>query len=350
MSRQIERKFFTINITTFSLCTIVYYLIHLFLDEKLKPLIIVAIFSLTEFYEPPTQVLTYYWQSENMVKLITKFMDTCKGLPRPPREFYRLLTLKRIIFKRFYLYNSLVCMFIHIWKASACSDKDLRFVCGIYVPLWLPIETNYFPVREILQIIEVIITYRLVLITVHQSIDAYILSELFEYKSKQLMELMHNTSLSREQHLGIVKQKLHDIVNYHQQLHECFGLIRDIICGIIAPGVTVFIPAAATQTVYFMRDFNIACLQISILTVFIFYICFDSIQRITDLGQIIQEAAYGMDWYEMDKEMNKDYIIFLMKLQIPLKMKSILFIIEKPFYLSMLRSIYSFFMMMLQMN
>ncbi|XP_044761690.1 uncharacterized protein LOC123318970 isoform X3 [Coccinella septempunctata] len=304
MSRQIERKFFTINITTFSLCTIVYYLIHLFLDEKLKPLIIVAIFSLTEFYEPPTQVLTYYWQSENMVKLITKFMDTCKGLPRPPREFYRLLTLKRIIFKRFYLYNSLVCMFIHIWKASACSDKDLRFVCGIYVPLWLPIETNYFPVREILQIIEVIITYRLVLITVHQSIDAYILSELFEYKSKQLMELMHNTSLSREQHLGIVKQKLHDIVNYHQQLHECFGLIRDIICGIIAPGVTVFIPAAATQTVYFMR------------------------------GQIIQEAAYGMDWYEMDKEMNKDYIIFLMKLQIPLKMKSILFIIEKPFYLS----------------
>ncbi|XP_044762277.1 uncharacterized protein LOC123319407 [Coccinella septempunctata] len=180
------------------------------------------------------------------------------------------------------------------------------------------------------------------MITVHQSIDTYFLAELFEYKSLELIKLMQRTSLSRRQSLEIVKQNFHDIVVYQQELYECFRLIRDIIGGIIAPGVTVFIPAAATVSVAFMRDFNIAYLQVFVLTIILCYLCVDSIQRITDLGEIIQETAYGMDWYEMDKKMNNEFIIFLMKLQLPLEIKSFWFVMQKPLYLSV-----TFFLLMI---
>ncbi|XP_044745249.1 uncharacterized protein LOC123307100 [Coccinella septempunctata] len=131
---------------------------------------------------------------------------------------------------------------------------------------------------------------------------------------------------------------------------RCFDLIRDILGGITAPGVTVFIPVTANISVAFMRDFNIGHLQEFLVTIAICYFCIDSSQRIKDLGEIIQGTAYDMDWYEMDKEITKEFIIFLMKLRRPLEIKTILFVLEKPFFLSMLRSMYSFFTLMLKMN
>ncbi|XP_044760944.1 uncharacterized protein LOC123318398 [Coccinella septempunctata] len=303
-------------------------------DEILKSYVIVALFSLLEFYVPPAQVLMYYWQTENMVKFISQYMDACRGISGHSRKFYRVLTTRRILFKSVVRFIGLTIMTAHIMKGSSCSDKDLRFVCGLYVPLWFPFETNYFPVREIVEIIEILFTYRLLMITVYQSIDSYILAELFEYKCRRLIKLMQKTSLSRVQNVKIVKQKFHYIVDNHQEIYQCFVLIRNILGGIIAPGVTIFIPVTANVSVAFMRDFNIGHLEEFLVTITVSYFCMDSSQRIKDLGEIIQGTAYDMDWYEMDKEMNKEFIIFLMKLRRPFEMKAILFVLEKPFFLS----------------
>ncbi|XP_044760943.1 odorant receptor 67a-like [Coccinella septempunctata] len=188
------------------------------------------------------------------------------------------------------------------------------------------------------------------MITVYPAIDSYILAELFEYKCRRLIKLMQETSLSRVQDVKIVKQKFHDIVRNHQAIYQCFVLIRDILGGITAPGVTVFIPLAATVCVGFVRDFNIGYLLEFLIVIPMCYLLFQSNQRITDLGEIIQDAAYDMDWYEMDKEMNKEYIIFLMKLQRPLEIKTILFVMHKSLFLLMLRNVYSFFTVLIQMN
>ncbi|XP_044762407.1 uncharacterized protein LOC123319473 [Coccinella septempunctata] len=131
---------------------------------------------------------------------------------------------------------------------------------------------------------------------------------------------MQKTSLSREQNVEIVKQKFRDIIDYHQELNLCFVLIRDILGGLSAPGITIFIPITATVTAAFMY------------------------------GETIQEAAYDMNWYEMDRTMRKEYLIFLMNLQRPFEMQSMIFVLKKPMFLAMIRSIYSCVMLLLQMN
>lgn len=46
------------------------------------------------------------------------------------------------------------------------------------------------------------------------------------------------------------------------------------------------------------------------------------------------EAVYDMDWYEMDNRMTKHFILFLMKVQQPSEIKSLLFHVNKPLFVS----------------
>ncbi|XP_044762378.1 odorant receptor 45b-like isoform X2 [Coccinella septempunctata] len=292
----------------------------------------------------------YFWKCENMVKFVNQYMNTCRTISENPREFYRSLAIKRNLFKYFIRYVSMWNLLVHFFEGSSCSDNDLRFACGLFLPLWYPVETNYFPVREILVLVIIALSWRLITLVVHLSIDSYIIAKLFEYKCQSLIKLMQKTSLSRVQNLELVKQKFRDIVGYHQDLKLCFDLIRDVLGGLTSPGMICFIPITACYSTAFAKNFNSAYLLEGLLLAVLCYLCFYSWQKIIDLGEIIQEAAYNMDWYDMDKAMNKEYLIFLMKLQRPHELQSVIFVLQMPLFLQVMRSVYSFFMLMYQMN
>ncbi|XP_044761695.1 odorant receptor 67a-like [Coccinella septempunctata] len=161
---------------------------------------------------------------------------------------------------------------------------------------------------------------------------------------------MQKTSLSRVQNLELVKRKFRDIVDCHQDLKLCFDLIQDVLGALTYPAMICFVPITACFSTAFAKDFNKAYLLEGLLLAALCYFNFYSWQTIADLGEIIQEAAYNMDWYDMDKAMNKEYLIFLMKLQRPHELQSAIFVLQMPMFLRLMRSVYSFFMLMYQMN
>ncbi|XP_045483749.1 uncharacterized protein LOC123689010 [Harmonia axyridis] len=125
------------------------FLIEAHKDDELKSLVLMAFFNMTALPLPLILMIIYVIIYRNLFELTNKYMNTCKGIGSEDiKKLYRKLTLRRRfaeILLRVFVCISLLHHYVN--RSNCWENKDRRIVCGICMPLWYPIETNYFPGR-----------------------------------------------------------------------------------------------------------------------------------------------------------------------------------------------------------
>ncbi|XP_045460588.1 odorant receptor 67a-like [Harmonia axyridis] len=178
----------------------------------------------------------------------------------------------------------------------------------------------------------------------------FFMAEIFEFKVEQLIQLMRETSLNRSQNIDVVRRNFRRIVDYHQDIHECYLMVRELAADLSALIIIGYVPFTAALMVFLITDFNIAHLDEFFIIITNLYMWCTAMQKIFDMGDKLTEGAFEMDWYEMDNRMSKDFVIFFMKLHQPLKIKSLFFDLKKPILVSMMKTMYSTLMLILNTN
>lgn len=120
----------------------------LFSDDELKSLVLMTFFNLTGLPCPLVLTIIYAIISRNLFELTNKYMNICKGISVDIKKLYRKLTLQRrfaAILLRVFVFISFLHHYVN--RTNCFEDKDRRIICGLFSPLWYPIETNYFPGR-----------------------------------------------------------------------------------------------------------------------------------------------------------------------------------------------------------
>ncbi|XP_045483746.1 uncharacterized protein LOC123689007 [Harmonia axyridis] len=318
-------------------------------DDELKSLVLMTFFNLTGLPCPLVLTIIYAIISRNLFELTNKYMNICKGISVDIKKLYRKLTLRKR-FAEILLRVSICISFLHHYvnRTNCFEDIDRRIVCGLLTPLWYPIETNYFPVRELIILYSTVFTGYFIIIVVTAPIDTYFFAELYEYKVQQLMKLMRQTSLKREQNINNKRRQLRKIIIHHQEIIECNILMKNIISTISNEIIFGYLPYMASCVTLCIEDFNSAYLFEFILPILGIYVWISGAQKISDMDDILAEEAYNMDWYEMDKRLSKDFIFFFMRLQNNKEFKSLFFVLKRPLLLSMMKTMYSLLMLILQ--
>ncbi|XP_044761848.1 uncharacterized protein LOC123319066 [Coccinella septempunctata] len=319
-------------------------------DDAMKIQVLAGLFSAVDKVAPLFLWMSYVVQSKNMFDLVQRYVMSGREMSLDMREFYRKLTLRLNFIQKTVQINTAGGFVYHYFHKSFCFHSDPRFVCRTFTPLWFPFATNFFPAREVICIFITCTISYLSLFLIYPTLNSYVIAELLDYKVKHLIKLIQETSLNRARDIQNIRASFKRIVDYHQEIQECFVLAREIIGVTSIPIVLGAAPFIAALSTSFLLDPNYAHMD-ELLTIFVLvYLWCDSSQKITDLGGILAEEVYAMDWYEMDVKLKSDFVLFLHKVQQPVEMKSLFFILNKPLLLSLGRSMYSVLMLILNKN
>ncbi|XP_050313776.1 uncharacterized protein LOC126748527 isoform X2 [Anthonomus grandis grandis] len=210
---------------------------------------------------------------------------------------------------------------MHVIKCNSINiEKNATEICSMIFPIYIP-GVGYHSLNNLPSII-IIDIFEYVILTYVHAITATVMFLNLEIVEYLRIKIRHMNALIltafEGKHVSKRRKQFSEAVQYHNDILIMSKLIRtffgrELILHIILTGAIMGVCAFLM-----IQDNTIEVIMIFIGWLFCILMGCISGQRLIDESETIPRIMYNVDWYDFDKELKKNIIIFLIKTQHPM--------------------------------
>ncbi|EFA10703.1 odorant receptor 85c [Tribolium castaneum] len=292
-------------------------------------------------------LIVFVWSQDKLVHLLAK-LDTHEifGTPDNLTKRSRRLNFYAKLYSYYCYFGIVIYSLVQIIEMPQCrkmnEEKGLSEICGMIVPFWAPFDIDWFPLKQIFWLNQLLGIYIIIKGGAAVSITTFEVAQYICLKIKHLNRLLREAF--DDPCDVVVEQKLLHCIRYQQHIirtNELFNVCFKHCNGCYVVMVGIIIASLLNQI---LKEKSVGALVHFAGWICSFFICCHAGQAVISESLTIPEAALDSHWYEAPVKYKKVLLLLLVRSQKAFNLQATpIGIMSFDLFIALLKTSYSYF-------